>query len=334
MSNFEWLPVWVIVTAMTSAPLVLGWIVFQYGQRFADLCTRNVARIKVGAVVVASLAAFPFVVKALTQSLILLGHYVLMDSRIELGSVETFVYGMLTAVVGCVALVLLSCLCWTIRELGFTPVAWLRSKAEAEERERLRAAQERVNARAAEIREQRAIAEERERLERLERLDRERMEAIETHARDRERMEQELRASRMSMLVGLDPAANVARPVQVDSGGAIVVSGARISATHDPVDRFTSSPITVPATALCPVCKAQVLDGCAIVFCGACRLVHHEECASGHKCAAYGCGAELKSGDVAFCDAPAFLCTCVCGCKAPVHVIGRCLECVRGEKCP
>lgn len=55
-------------------------------------------------------------------------------------------------------------------------------------------------------------------------------------------------------------------------------------------------PIHVPIEAKCPTCRALLLDGTALVFCGRCLLPHHEECAAGHKCAAYGCGAEMRRG--------------------------------------
>lgn len=55
-------------------------------------------------------------------------------------------------------------------------------------------------------------------------------------------------------------------------------------------------PIHVSIEAKCPTCRALLLDGTALVFCGRCLLPHHEECAAGHKCAAYGCGAEMRQG--------------------------------------
>lgn len=81
---------------------------------------------------------------------------------------------------------------------------------------------------------------------------------------------------------GLDAAASVMRPIQVDGEGKVLTS--------------PGSPVTVPVDAKCPICHALILDGGALVFCGSCRLAHHEECwnSNNHKCAAYGCAGIKK----------------------------------------
>lgn len=88
----------------------------------------------------------------------------------------------------------------------------------------------------------------------------------------------ENKRSHSTALYALDPCAGVLRAIAVDSEGRVQTSSHELRA------------ITVPSDAKCPVCHALILDGGALVFCGSCRLAHHEECWNENKkCAAYGC---------------------------------------------
>jgi len=232
------------------------------------LWTRNLPRIKVASVVVAALVAFPFVGRAFTQSIVLLAF--ILDG----GSTEDVVLvGLQFMMVG---LLVAAALCVVLGERE-----WLRAKAEAEQRAQMPTEVDsgRLGWAMADLaRERAAIETERE-------LQRQGNDAI------NRTLEREGRIYRATAeAAGWSP------------NGAIV---AHRNATPEQTMRILSSsidrvvvasePLTVPADAKCPVCKALVLDGCAIVFCGSCRLVHHEECAAGHKCAAFGCGGEIPS---------------------------------------